>query len=99
MARNRPVDRETVVKAVAAALGDVVAKDQLLLTLQAHELALVHRFGVYLETHLQSVLRQNGLTIDLDYDRHEDRRKLLPRLDRHDKTRQGSGRTRSSTVA
>ncbi len=87
MARNRSADRETVMKAVSAALGDVIAKDQILLTLQAHELALVHRFGVYLETHLQPVLRQYGLTVDLDYDRHEDRRKLLPRLDRHDERR------------
>jgi hypothetical protein len=87
MARNRSADREVLISAVAAVLGDVVANDQLLLTLQAHELALVHRFGVYLATHLQPVLRQYGLTVDLDYDRHEDRRKLLPRPDRHDERR------------
>ena len=29
----------------------------------------------------------HGLTVDLDYDRHENRRKLLPRLDRHDESR------------
>jgi hypothetical protein len=63
---------------VSAALGDVVTKDQALLTLHAHELALVHRFGVYLEAHLRPVLRQNGLTVDLDYDRHGDLPKLLP---------------------
>ena len=58
MARNRPVDREIAIKAVAAALGDVAAKDQLLLTLQAHELTLVHRFGVYLEIRLQPALME-----------------------------------------
>jgi len=63
---------------VSAALSDVVTKDQDLLTLHAHELALVHRFGVYLEAHLRPVLRRDKLTVDLDYDRHGDLPKLLP---------------------
>jgi hypothetical protein len=63
---------------LSAALSDVVTKDRDLLTLHAHELALVHRFGVYLEAHLQPVLRQDRLTVDLDYDRHGDLSKLLP---------------------
>jgi hypothetical protein len=88
MASNRLPDRETVLEAVSAALSDVVAKDRVLLTLQAHELALVHRFGVYLETHLGRALTQHDLTVDLDYDRHGDLRKLLPaRLDRDDERR------------
>jgi hypothetical protein len=72
------MDQETVLNAVSTALTDVVNNDEDLLTLQAHELALVHRFGVYLEAHLQSLLRQNGLTVDLDYNRHGDLPKLLP---------------------
>ena len=71
-------DRETVLKALSAALNDVVTKDQDLLTLHAHELAVVHRFGVYLETYLQPVLMQDRITVDLDYDRHGDLPKLLP---------------------
>ncbi len=88
MAGNRLADRETVLKAVSAALSDVLSKDQVLLALHAHELALVHRFGVYLEARLQPVLRRYGLTVDLDYDRHGDLRKLLPaRPDRDDERR------------
>jgi hypothetical protein len=78
MASNRLADPGTLLKAVSAALSDVASKDQDLLTLQAHELALVHRFGVYLEAHLLPVLRQDRLTVDLDYDRHGDLPKLLP---------------------
>lgn len=70
--------RETVLKAVSAALRNVATRDKVLFTLQAHELTLVHRFGVYLETHLQRELRQYGLTIDFDYDRSGRSRKLLP---------------------
>ena len=80
--------REAVLEAVSAALGDVVTEDRVLLALQAHELALVHRFGVYLEARLRRELTQHGLTVDLDYDRHGDLRKLLPaRLDRDDERR------------
>jgi hypothetical protein len=78
MASNRPGDREIVLEAVSAALSDVVTEDRVLLALQAHELALVHRFGVYLEARLGRGLRQYGLAVDLDYDRHGDLRKLLP---------------------
>ena len=49
-------DHETVLEAVSAALSDVMTRDQVLLALQAHELALVHHFGVYLEDRLQSQL-------------------------------------------
>lgn len=78
MPSNHLADQEVVLKAVSAALRDVVTKDQVLLTLHAHELALVHRFGVYLETHLDPVLRLAELTVDLDYDRHGSLPKFLP---------------------
>jgi hypothetical protein len=87
MASNHLSDREIVLTAVSAALLDVVTKDQVLLTLQAHELALVHRFGVYLEAHLQPELKLGGLTVDLDYDRHGDLPKLLPPRPDRDKDR------------
>jgi hypothetical protein len=74
--------QETCLAAVSAALGDVVREDQVLLVLDAHELSLVHRFAIYLEARLQPELRQCGLSIDLDYDRHGDGQKWLPpRLD------------------
>ena len=82
MPSNHGRERETVLKAVSDALNDVATKDEALLSLQAHELALVHRFGVYLEHHLHDEL-QIDLTIDLDYDRHGRLPKLLaPRPDR-----------------
>jgi hypothetical protein len=40
---------DSVLAAVTAALLDVVSKDAVLLKLRAHEVAVVHRFGVYLE--------------------------------------------------
>lgn len=83
-------NRNTVLDAVAAALQDVVDNEQVLLDLQAHELALVHRFGVYLEHHLEDELKRYDLTVDLDYDRHGRLGKFLPpRPDRgsHDKFR------------
>lgn len=62
-----------------------MTKDRHLLTFQAHELALVHRFGVYLEERLHENLRHHKLTIDLDYDRHDDLPKWLPpRPDRNE---------------
>lgn len=79
-------DRAAVLDAVSAALHDVVTEDQVLLELRAHELAIVHRFAVYLESRLQHELTQGQLTIDLDYDRHGDREKRLPaRPDRDEK--------------
>jgi hypothetical protein len=80
-------DRDAVLEAVAAALQDVVDNEQDLLSLGAHELALVHRFGVYLERHLDDELKRHGLTIDLDYDRHGRLRKFLP--PKRDRTGQG----------
>ena len=87
MASSRIADRETALNAVSAALSDVVTKDQDLLALHAHELALVHRFGVYLEAHLRAVLRQDKLTVDLDYDRHGGLPKLLPARPDRDRDR------------
>ena len=78
MASDSPVDRTAILEAVSGALSDIVSKDRDLLTLQAHELALVHRFGVYLEERLREYLRKHELTIDLDYDRHRDAQKWLP---------------------
>lgn len=69
---------EVVLGAVADALSQVAARDRDLLELQAHELALVHRFAVYLESRLEPHLRRCELTIDLDYDRQGDRQKFLP---------------------
>jgi len=53
-------------EAVADSLGEVAARDRELLELQAHELALVHRFAVYLESRLKPDLSRCQLTIDLD---------------------------------
>lgn len=78
MACARVPDRGIFLAVVSAALTDVVMQDRVLLELDAHEVALVHRFAVYLEARLQPELRQGGLSIDLDYDRHGDLRKLLP---------------------
>jgi hypothetical protein len=50
-------------------------------------LALVHRFGVYLQTHLQPVLTLGELTVDLDYDRHGELHKLPPPGPDRDKDR------------
>jgi hypothetical protein len=72
---------------VSVALSDVLTKDQDLLALHAHELALVHRFGLYLEGHLRPVLRKNRLTVDLDYDRHGD----LPSCCHRDRIGMGTG--------
>jgi hypothetical protein len=71
-------DRQEVLEAVSAALGELVVADADLLELDAHELALVHRFGVYLERFLALMLGRNLLTVDLDYDRHCWAEKLLP---------------------
>jgi hypothetical protein len=72
-----------VLEAVADSHAEVVARDRDLLELQAHELAIAHRFAVYLESRLKADLRRYALTIDLDYDRQGDRQKFLPpRLDR-----------------
>lgn len=80
MTSDSLIGRTVILEAVSGALGDIVTKDQDLLTLQAHELALVHRFGVYLEERLREELRKHKLTIDLDYDRHLNRQKRLPQL-------------------
>jgi hypothetical protein len=77
MANNRVADRKSVLGAVSAALKELVAEDRPLLALQDHELALVHRLGVYLERRLTLALKQYRLTVDLDYDRHKDLRKQL----------------------
>jgi len=75
--------REAVLAAVSGALADLAARDQALLELRAHELAVVHRFAVYLERHLRQMLAQHDLTIDIDYDRHGRLHKFLdPRDDR-----------------
>jgi hypothetical protein len=78
VASSRADDRSTALEAVSDALSDLVTKDRELLSLQAHELALVHRFGVYLERRLRRELQRYGLTVDLDYDRHGDAEKWLP---------------------
>lgn len=70
--------RERALAAVSAALGDLLTHDRDLLRLSAHELALVHRFGVYLERRLQSEIERDRLAVDLDYDRHGTGPKLLP---------------------
>jgi hypothetical protein len=78
MTSDSLMDLTAILEAVSGALGDIVTKDRDLLSLQAHELALVHRFAVYLEERLREDLRKHKLTIDLDYDRHLDRQKWLP---------------------
>ena len=70
--------QESVLAAVSAALGDLVARDRDLLRISAHELATVHRFGVYLERQLQPETGQGQLAVDLDYDRHGTGQKFLP---------------------
>jgi hypothetical protein len=70
--------QEGMLGAVSAALGDLLTHDRELLRLSAHELAMVHRFGVYLERRLQPAIDQGQLAIDLDYDRHGTGPKLLP---------------------
>lgn len=88
MADDETPSTAAVLRSVSAALQDVADNEQDLLTLGAHELALVHRFGVYLERQLDDELKQDGLTIDLDYDRHGRLSKFLPpRLDDPRKTR------------
>jgi hypothetical protein len=82
VANPRP-DSVAVLDAVSAALRDVVTEDGELLEVQAHELAIVHRFAVYLGSRLQRELKRDKLTIDMDYDRREGLPKWLPqRLDR-----------------
>jgi hypothetical protein len=69
---------------MADSLAEAAACDRGLLELQAHELALVHRFAVYLVSRLKGDLLRYALTVDLDYDRRGHRQKFLPpRLDRH----------------
>ena len=76
-------DRNKILAALSDALARVVNEDPELLTLQAHELSLVHRFGVYLEEALRADIRSLGLSVDLDYNRHGRGQKILPeRTDR-----------------
>jgi hypothetical protein len=75
---DQPLSQKIVLDAVHRALFDVVGRDQVLLTLDAHELSLVHRFGLYLESHLSAELAEHGLSVDLDYDRHGYSQKYLP---------------------
>lgn len=63
-------EKSIILTAITAALSDVLHHDAPLLDFEAHELALVHRFGTYIEQHLQPILCDYGLSIDLDYDRH-----------------------------
>jgi hypothetical protein len=72
------LDQEGILAAIDAALAMLLARDHVLLALHAHELALVHRFGFYLEHLLASQLEDRHLAIDLDYDRHGDMPKFLP---------------------
>lgn len=65
-------------QAVGHALAQLANDDLELLCISAHELSLVHRFGVYLESRLQTQLIEHGLSIDLDYDRHGEGEKWLP---------------------
>jgi hypothetical protein len=75
--------RNTVLKAVHASLLQLTEQDWELLSLSAHELSVVHRFGVYLEALLADLLKEARLSIDMDYDRHgRGRKRLPPRLDR-----------------
>ena len=55
--------------AVNDALEEFVGRDRELLEHGAHELAHVHRFGVYVERRLRDELAAGQLTVDLDYDR------------------------------
>lgn len=64
--------------ATVGSLQHFVEVDGFLLELTAHELAMVHRFGVYLEDRLRPVLADHGLSIDCDYDRHHLGPKRLP---------------------
>jgi hypothetical protein len=75
------LSQEAILDGVSAAMADVVTRDQILLQLQAHELAHVHRFGVYLEHRLRSQLARHGVTIDMDYD-YEDEFKKNFKFDR-----------------
>jgi hypothetical protein len=59
----------SILDAVNDALQELVARDRELLEHGAHELAHVHRFGVYVERRLSDELAAGQLTIDLDYDR------------------------------
>ena len=70
--------REVLLAAVSDALTKVACSDSDLLKLDAHELAVVHRFAVSLEASLQPALSQRGLSVDLDYDRHGEGKKWLP---------------------
>jgi len=65
---DRLHERDVIQRALHSALDDPVSKDYVLLQLQAHELAHVHRFAVYLERLLCDELAQWGVTIDIDYD-------------------------------
>jgi hypothetical protein len=76
---EQPVKQSSLLDAVHDALTKVVFTDKVVLELSAHELALVHRFGVYMEERLQEPLRRHGLSVDLDYDRHGFTHKFLPR--------------------
>jgi hypothetical protein len=62
-------DQQALLDAMNSALEDLVKRDEELLRYQAHELAHVHRFAVYLEGHLRSQLVNGDVTVDLDYDR------------------------------
>ena len=73
---GRLPNNEVVLGAVSRALGQMAVRDRDLLYLQAHELALVHRFAVYLESRLEPHLRRCELTIDLDYDRQGGRAEI-----------------------
>lgn len=70
--------KEDLLAAVSDALADVARAERALLELDAHELAVVHRFAVILEARLQPSLSQEGLSADLDYDRHGESKKWLP---------------------
>jgi hypothetical protein len=94
--RDRDIfpSRGIVLDSVRRALVDVVDRDQVLLELSAHELAIVHRFGHYLESHLSNELAEHGLSVDLDYDRRGYMQKHLP--ERPD--RDGSKRFRPDLI-
>jgi hypothetical protein len=87
MTSKHSLDRQTVLGAVGDALAELVVADHVLLCLHAHELALVHRFGVYLEQGLQPELRRHELSVDLDYDRHGRLQKVLPARPDRDETK------------
>lgn len=94
MPSGRRLGRKYVQSGVHDALTELVKRDRVLLELSAHELALTHRFGVYLEAVLQPRLDQRGLSVDLDYDRHGWTDKQLP--ERPD--REGSRRFRPDLI-